>query len=801
MRAKRVFCVIVAVVAATLVGPHGADAAGLSSPYTALTIAGSDQSSVFAGNLAFDPSNATMNGGFWPDGALASLTLSATYNRRTYTVDVSPPAGAGWSVGTTYDASNSPTSGQADFQMTGNEACSVNNASLTVLQTVVDPGTGYLTAFAASYKSTCDSSTKILSGEIRYNSTVGYVATSSDVASINPCCQYVGETGDATPITFTGAGSTSTTFGPAVIGGATPAAFSISSDTCSGSTLAYAATCVLDVAAHPTALGDQTAVLTIPDNSTGGQKVIALDVTGNDPHAVTVSPTSFTANLDVDQPGAPETVKIEPNGSQPVTFGHATIGGDTSAYSISDDTCSTKTVSLNQTCSITVIPHPLAAGTADAALSIPDNSAAGTEIVSLTGTAHAGRAGMFTPISKRIVDTRSGIGAPKAALGAGKTLPIRIMTGGAIPTSGVSAVVLNVTGIAPTASTFLTAYPAGATRPTASNVNLAAGRTVANMVTVKVGAGGYVDLYNAAGSLQIVVDTVGYYSADDTNPFASGDYVPVTPTRLLDTRTAQGGALQGRQEVALPIDFGASVNSHIKAVAVNITAVGPAAAGYLSSNVNPAAASTLNFIKGATVPNMAIVPVFTCTTLFAGCASLPAVTVYNGSASPVNVLVDIVGVYDDGTLPGGSRFFPINPTRIVDTRSGLGTKALRANSAAAVTTPSGVLSSVAGLFEPTYSGLDLNVTAVAPTAATFLTVWRHGAAKPTVSNLNPASGQTVANSVFTGANAAMQFDIYNQAGTTNVIVDVAGVFEVYPSGPATPFTAVAGTPVRKIVTP
>ena len=108
----------------------------------------------------------------------------------------------------------------------------------------------------------------------------------------------------------------------------------------------------------------------------------------------------------------------------------------------------------------------------------------------------------------RVLDTRTGIGAPAAKLGAGATLTLTVP---GLP-AGVTAVAVNVTATAPTATSFLTAYPGGTTRPTASNLNFAAGQTIPNLVLVPLGADGTVTFYNKAGTVDVIADLVGYYS-------------------------------------------------------------------------------------------------------------------------------------------------------------------------------------------------------------------------------------------------------------------------------------------------
>ncbi|NMM35133.1 MAG: hypothetical protein HHJ13_14290, partial [Phycicoccus sp.] len=108
----------------------------------------------------------------------------------------------------------------------------------------------------------------------------------------------------------------------------------------------------------------------------------------------------------------------------------------------------------------------------------------------------------------RVLDTRSGLGAPKAKLGAGRTLTLTVP---GLP-AGASAVALHVPVTGPTAASYLSVYPGGTTRPTASSLNFVAAQTIPNMVLVKLGPGGTVTFYNAAGTVNVIADLVGYYA-------------------------------------------------------------------------------------------------------------------------------------------------------------------------------------------------------------------------------------------------------------------------------------------------
>ncbi|WP_133897801.1 hypothetical protein [Streptomyces sp. KS 21] len=57
----------------------------------------------------------------------------------------------------------------------------------------------------------------------------------------------------------------------------------------------------------------------------------------------------------------------------------------------------------------------------------------------------------------------------------------------------------------------LTVWPSGPPRPNSSSLNWTAGRTVANLVTVPVGADGKVEIANLGwGSAHVIVDLFGH---------------------------------------------------------------------------------------------------------------------------------------------------------------------------------------------------------------------------------------------------------------------------------------------------
>src|SRR5439155_26518668 len=75
----------------------------------------------------------------------------------------------------------------------------------------------------------------------------------------------------------------------------------------------------------------------------------------------------------------------------------------------------------------------------------------------------------------RILDTRPGPqGLPPGKVGQAGTA-VNVVNVGGVPPSA-KAVVVNTTVTEPTAASYLTVWPSGATRPTASNLNFGAGQ-------------------------------------------------------------------------------------------------------------------------------------------------------------------------------------------------------------------------------------------------------------------------------------------------------------------------------------
>ena len=242
----------------------------------------------------------------------------------------------------------------------------------------------------------------------------------------------------------------------------------------------------------------------------------------------------------------------------------------------------------------------------------------------------------MTPI--RVLDTRTGLGAPTAApIPAGTTRTLDLSSH--LP-SGATAAVLNVTATQATRGGWLSVFPDGQPLPLASNLNYVAGRSVANLVMVPVTAG-KVDIHNGgAGPVHVVADLDGFFGTDASGATAS--FVPYGPDRIVDTRGATDGLWFGSTSAHGVLTFLPSTFYVLEpslptvSIVANVTVTGPAAGGYLTvypESANRPTTSNLNFQPHQTVANSTLVGVDSGT------------NIYNGSSGSVSIVVDEFGYF------------------------------------------------------------------------------------------------------------------------------------------------------------
>jgi len=165
----------------------------------------------------------------------------------------------------------------------------------------------------------------------------------------------------------------------------------------------------------------------------------------------------------------------------------------------------------------------------------------------VTTQAAAGTASALVPITPcRLADTRGGganVGLRSTPLGSTETHTFMVWgTNGncTIPTTA-TGVAANVTAIGATAGTYLTVFPSDVARPLTSNLNPSPGSPpTPNQVTVALSVAGALSVYNDAGTLDLIIDLVGYYT-----PSGSGTPGPVGPTGATGATGATGPSGQG----------------------------------------------------------------------------------------------------------------------------------------------------------------------------------------------------------------------------------------------------------------
>jgi hypothetical protein len=232
-------------------------------------------------------------------------------------------------------------------------------------------------------------------------------------------------------------------------------------------------------------------------------------------------------------------------------------------------------------------------------------------------------------------------------------------------------------------------------------------------------------------------------------------FLPVTPTRVLDTRNSAAlqlgdwdgsGPLQAGSTVAIPVRSAIPAGSPV--AVVNVTATRATEAGFLT--VYPCDTpipntSNLNYLPGVNLARAALA--------YAPVSAAGQVCVYTSATT--DLIVDV-----SGYTPSGGFYTPRTPQRLADTRS---TSPLAANATLRVTPPA-----TGG------DALAISVTSVNPAAPGFLTAYTCDDGQPAISTSNYTTGTSmaIANLTIVGTG-----DIcVTTSAQTDVLVDLQGVF-------------------------
>ena len=341
---------------------------------------------------------------------------------------------------------------------------------------------------------------------------------------------------------------------------------------------------------------------------------------------------------------------------------------------------------------------------------------------------------------------------------------------------GVPASAVAVTGIltttASTAKGYLTIGPVFTGTPTSSSLNFPPKDNRANNVAVALDAKGRLSVvYVGGGSTHAIFDVTGYFTADDTG----ATFKPLAPGRVLDSRDGTG--LKGRFVTNVPRSFKVvgkfGVPAEATAVTGNLTLVKPTGKGWAfvgpSITGNPATqnCSTVNAPSGDTRADGVTVKLASDGTLSA---------VWSGPAgSTADLIFDVTGYFVTGMT--GSRFIPVEPIRVVDTRYSLPFKGPLARA------------TIARLAIAGHGGVELNATAISgnltvtgQTALGYMTVAPvlTAGVVPAFSTLNFPKGDNRANGFYVAlagdGTIGAVYEASKSGSSTHFIIDITGYF-------------------------
>ncbi len=247
-------------------------------------------------------------------------------------------------------------------------------------------------------------------------------------------------------------------------------------------------------------------------------------------------------------------------------------------------------------------------------------------------------------------------------------------------------------------------------------------------------------------------------------------YTPVTPARILDTRSGTGlsGVFHSAHARTLQVTGHGGVPSGASAITANLTVTGQTSSGFIS--VGPIATDTpttsnLNFPKGDNRANGVTVKL--------GSGGTLSLT-FKGSASTdtTNIVLDVTGYFTDDT--SGATYNAVAPARILDTRNGTGLSGqfdTGAPRSFQVTGQGGVPSGAVAV-----TG---NLTVTGQTSAGFVALGPDPVANPTTSTLNFPKGDNRANGVTVklGSGGVLNATFKGTTGShTQLVFDVTGYF-------------------------
>jgi len=372
----------------------------------------------------------------------------------------------------------------------------------------------------------------------------------------------------------------------------------------------------------------------------------------------------------------------------------------------------------------------------------------------------------------RVLDTRNAIGVDTETPMEAKTPTTVQVTGiGSVPSSGVSAVMATVAVLSPSSAMLLKVWPSGGSESVDSVIHsVPANKNLSTTSALRVGSDGAVVVQVSSGTANVILDIQGYFTTSTTDGSGVGGFIPVTQTRMVDSRSnlgTSGGSIAGGGSRTITVDS-SLVPTSATALYVNVLVPSATATGTLF--LAPGAATTsggnaFNYLTGHTSSGLTV-------KLSGG-----KFTVRNSSAADAaDVVIDVFG-YWSGSADQGAGFRPANDGRVLDTRvTGTPLGANGAEDSSVDFQVGGAL----GLPVENVAGVLLNVHVAATTntgKTLALKAWGTGEAEPGTSVVNGAPSATRSNTSIVTPGADGKITVKNFAASpVNVYVELEGWF-------------------------
>ena len=367
-----------------------------------------------------------------------------------------------------------------------------------------------------------------------------------------------------------------------------------------------------------------------------------------------------------------------------------------------------------------------------------------------------------------MLDSRSGIGVGLSGKFNANTARLLTVAGRlGIPNDAV-AITGNLTVVGQTNAGYVSVTPTLNNNPSTSALNFPTGDTRANNITSPLSGGKLSIVYRAltGAKTDILLDVTGYFIENITG----ATYNAVTPVRLLDSRSANGltGPIKTHTVKKFDVAGRGGIPANATAVTGNFTVVGQNASGYatLGPTVtdNPTT-STINFPLGDTRANG-------ITVRLAGDGSLSLVWIA-ATGKTSHFLFDVTGYYLANLT--GSKFYPLSPGRVLDTRNGTGLSGTFKTDIARTLPIEGHVGVPAAAIAVTG-----NLTVVGQTKSGYVSLTQTATNAPTTSTLNFPVADVRANGVtgpLSGAGGVgLTYKSTTAGASTNLILDITGYF-------------------------